>query len=88
MINTLQFSEKLRKLQICENYLQYIWEFFRCKVILVICPNAGSTELTGMTEQANAFCRLNEKADTLCGADTRQVMGCSKFSMADLDAGY
>ena len=87
MINTLQISEKLRKLQICENYLQYIWEFFRCKVILVICPNAGSAELIGMTEQANAFCRLNEKADTLCGADIRQVKDCGKFSMVSFNAG-
>ena len=62
MINTLQISEKLRKLQICENYLQYIWEFFRCKVILVICPNAGSAEPAEMTEQANAVCRHNDRA--------------------------
>ena len=40
-----------------------------------------------MTEQANAVCRHNDRADALCGADIRQVKDCGKFSMVSFNAG-
>ena len=39
-----------------------------------------------LTEQANAFRRLNGKVQTLCSFDTLQVKDYSKFNMASFNA--
>ena len=39
-----------------------------------------------LTEQANAFRRLNGKVETLCSFDPLQVKDYSKFSMAGFNA--